>query len=268
MNREFNSEQEEMYGAFSQHIVALRFTFGGPQGEVPFIVSGFVVELRGDWLFVTAGHIEDAIREHARRRFDYQYCDILDGFHPQRVFPLLPIRFAYDPGRTLYCDDDVTGIDVAIIGLGPNVPRLLEANNVVPLRDDQWKLEIRTRGPRPTEAYLVGFPAKHVAQLGSTAMRMELNVVPVVLQPVEMPTEQKILRFRAKLNPGEPNIAESIPGMSGCPWFVWEKQSGETDYWVMAVQSSMLRDGGIVIGCPLWVFMDTLERQLDAQASS
>src|SRR5262245_16424070 len=130
---------EQAFRAVGRHVVTLSCMHTPKPGarEIPVLISGFVVEVRGFWLYVTAGHVIKDIRAAmaAGGKFDiWRLGDHTAGKSAQ--FKNSGIPFDFDIDRWVEIENDQNGLDYAAVVLQPFYIRQLEVGGVVPIGRD------------------------------------------------------------------------------------------------------------------------------------
>lgn len=237
--------------------------------EIFFNFSGFVVSMYEGWMLVTAGHVLKQLDgQLLRREIELVHFRLADYFGLD-VQSGVPIPFGYADCQKYAIDDEERGLDIGIIFLPPLYRRLLEANKIRAISQENWdwqqSLEWDLFG-------VLGFPEelfdrhKHISVSGSTVIG---GVRPVLMfatvsdatplnRPVpECPWLAVELRDKSEI--------KSIVGMSGGPIFGFKLRPGKPPlYTPIAVQSFWDRERRIAFGTRLHVVMGMLDQQLQA----
>jgi hypothetical protein len=219
------------------------------------VCSGFMMEVKGEWFYMTAGHILRDVRLalDAGSKFDiWRFGDQTAGnrFHDTAV----PYDFDLDQWFVLH--EPEVGLDYATVHIGGLLRRLLEAGGVVALGRNAW-------GDHATEHEhwaLVGIPRETVAYDGKTVISAKFVMAP--LHPTETPTlaEQKAAnQFYAQLADNSEGVLRDVDGMSGGPVFSLHQVEDIWKYRVIGVQSAWYRSSRVVAVCPFTSFAEALE---------
>jgi hypothetical protein len=257
---------EKAFIFFSRHLVSLSGSCqpliqGMPTGEEQhFTYSGFILSIRGVWNFVTAGHI---LKDHdnllAEKRVKHTRCFLLDDFGPDTISNV-PIPFDYENAPRLYIDE--AGLDFGLVALSPHYQRLLQANGIVPVDEEQWIHQHKVKFDR---YFMVGLPSLFLSTDSTDdtlIQNMAVTIIPAA--PVEDESlalpQTKYPRLVAKLPDNYP--LDEIDGMSGGP-ILGFSDSVKNRYWVVAVQSRRLRSKRLIFACPIPVLATLVEHLLD-----
>jgi hypothetical protein len=159
-------------------------------------------------------------------------------------------------------------LDYAFVALAPNYRRLLEANGIVAVTEDDWRQD----GVEFDEHFMIGLPEDTIGRRltsdsGGYTFRAEAPPSAIYVAKLDQPPDglrpTKYPRFVGKL-PDEHDIGD-IAGMSGGLIFAFAK-GREDKYWIIAIQSSWLPNSKMIFGCPLFVCVKHFKEQLDAAA--
>lgn len=244
------------YKCVSRHFVTLSCVqnLGGEGQENIVLVSGFIAEFAGFWVYVTAGHILrdfekaiDAGCEFDVWRFGDQAAE--DRFNHTGV----PFNFTLD--RWIVLEDEENGLDYAATILEDNHRRLLEAGGVVPLGGDTWDSHLSEHD----HWVLVGIPSETVNYDGRTKISARAVFIPLdsTDTPIAAGTKSKN-QFYGKLRADSENKVNDLKGLSGAPIFSLRKVDGEWLYWIIGVQSAWYSSTRVVAACPFISFAEEL----------
>jgi len=240
------------------------------------MVTGFVIAIDGVWIWVTAGHICESIKElSSKRRIErLRFCDAWGGqFKNDTTFP-----FPYSLDDLVYIHDQENGVDYGVQILGHQPAALLNAAGIMPIEQECW-----TNTPTDINTFaLIGFPTSTMSVEVVDNKRMTLKGS-AFAAPIEflktVPTEliKPYCRFYGRLvdldAEGLPNGAclADIDGMSGGPIFGLKSINGEIKYWLIAIQSGWFPERRIVTACLIanltMLLKDVLEQAKNAIAS-
>ncbi|ALL71696.1 hypothetical protein K788_00035820 (plasmid) [Paraburkholderia caribensis MBA4] len=98
--------------------------------------SAFVVELAGNWLVVTAGHVFDDLKKAISKGGRISHWQIDDSSVTDK--PATPYPFHLDIDSVLYLHDDVPGMDYATFPLDALTVMALKGQGIVPVTEDLW----------------------------------------------------------------------------------------------------------------------------------
>lgn len=248
---------ERVFRSVTRHFVTLSCVQRRPSSdsERVFVFSGFLVAAKGQWFYVTAGHILkdigaaiDAGCTFDRWRFDDQAAG--------NEFKGAAVPYAFDMETWLVIEDEVQGLDYAALPLQSIYCRLLEAGGATAINTDAW-------GDHITEHdrwVLVGIPKESVFYDGVTKIAARIVMAPVY--PTENPElagAKAANQFYGKLSEDEDSAVSDLDGMSGGPIFGLKQVDGHWKYQVIGVQSGWYRQIRTIAACPFSSFGQALE---------
>ena len=219
------------------------------------VSSGFMVEVAGEWFYVTAGHILRRIQTaiEAGSTFDvWRFGDQTAGNRFNNT--AVPCLFEHDKWFVL--EDSSTGLDYATVHIGGLYRQQLEAGGVTAIAKNAWSDHLAEHN----HWALVGIPSETVSYDGKSLISARVVVAP--LSPTEAPpaAEQKALnQFYAKLAPDSEQFVSDIDGMSGGPIFMLKYVNETWKYSVIGVQSGWYPQSRVVAACPFTTFANALE---------
>lgn len=255
------------YGCHLVSLIALRQPLdehGQPKGKMlPFFASGTVMQINGDWWWVTAGHNIDQIHKTVRQE-KYTGFGLVDhygtGSDRQNYIP-----FDYDDADIIHEYDENNGVDYALIKLPKHIVRLLKANNVKAVTKKEWNAN-----PLPFDFFFMMGLSKDHHEYSTTDNRqgyvVRTNAKPSVIyiEKIEKPKKEwqqsKYPRFIGKVG-----SKFNIEGMSGGPIFGLVLDTLE--FRVVAIQSSWLKTKRISFGFPLRTIGKLAEKTLKGRAT-
>lgn len=216
-------------------------------------VSAFVMEVRGRWCLVTAGHVFDEIedlRSGGVECFRFMICDHWSPDAPFRDG--IPIDyFAMDKVR-IYQD----GFDYGLIPLPQLFAANLQRNGVEPISANREEI---VAPPSFEDHALIGTPATMVSlsRIGESGLSLKQTTVALGLDPCDPPPDKElppIKRFYARIRAGEDSpqwtaMKGNIEGMSGGPIFGLTRTRSGFRYQVFAVQSGWWKEHRIISAC-------------------
>lgn len=226
---------------------------GSPEKILVF--SGFVVDVSGEWFFVTAGHIlRDICTElGSGSSFDVWRLDDQTAGNP---FNGIAVPYEFDEKTWLVLRDATTGLDYAAVHLGDFYRRQLEAGGVVAIARNAWSDHLTEHD----HWVLVGIPSETVVYDGKTVITARVVMSP--LSPADEPVlagEKAQNQFYAKPIDGSERFFKDADGMSGGPVFALKKLEGQWMYGVIGVQSAWYRTRKTLAICPFSSFGFALE---------
>lgn len=238
--------------------------------ERPFCCSAFVIEIRGVWCLMTAGHVfqelDDGIKDGKIRLLK---CGLGDYFSAEAKHKE-PVPFAYDAEHRITVLREDAGVDFALIPLRPYYRNLIAANGVVPMPVAVWD----GRSPPPfAEFALLGLPDEGMSPMERQGERgpqighaVTLTLVGVQALPAPLPEHvlSPIPRFAGILCDND-SLASAV-GMSGGPIIgVNPRAPGKWDYACVAVQGSWLESKRMIFGTPASIVTEAIAKLLPAE---
>lgn len=238
--------------------------------EKTIVFSGFVVDVSGEWFYVTAGHILRDIQTAlaAGSRFDVWR---LDDQTAGNRFNGRAVPYDFDIDQWLVIRDEETGLDYAAVHLSDFYRRQLEAGDVIAIGRKAWSDHVTEYD----HWVLVGIPSETVAYDGQMVITAKFVFVPLV--PADEPAlaeEKAQNQFYAKPIDGSEQHFNNADGFSGGPVFSLKKVDGQWLYWVIGVQSHWYRTNKIFAICPFSSLGFLLEevvaevREIQSQSSA
>ncbi len=233
--------------SLGRHLVTLSAVQQVPNDAKEHLVvfSGFVIEVLGEWMFVTAGHVLRDIRKamSVGTVFDiWRFSDYTaDG-----MFKTTGIPMDFDIDDWLWVYDDAVGLDVAAMPLRELYRKALEAGNVMPIPHGAW----RSNEVEWKDWAVMGVPYESVEYDGIT--EISARAVMVALKPVlgdEIPEEPKPFKFYARLHDKSEQVVSNVEGMSGSAIFAFDSSSEDWQYVVIGIQSSWWKSKRIISAC-------------------
>ncbi len=262
---------EDFVRYFSRHLVSLSGWYHATRpneeeaGQLQFFsYSGFIISFNGLWCLATAGHILEDLEQHLRdRTIRVVRYALLDDFGPD-VISHDPIPFDYGRAPKYYINDREAGLDFALIGLGPYYQGLLQANGIVAVSHENWKKQHEVDFGKHM---MIGLPQQAIeasSWKNQGKVHFEAFVRPMTIDVEklnELPEdirETRYPRFIGKITGALP--IDDIVGMSGGPILGFSKEADK--YWIVAIQSSWLSASKIVLGCPIIIIADFVEKMV------
>lgn len=240
-----------------RHFITLSCVHHPPAAESlrVHVFSGFVVDIAGEWFYITAGHILRDVRTalSAGSKFDvWRLGDqAADNKFENKAVP-------YDFNLEQWCvlEDEVAGFDYAAVHLGGLYRQQLEAGGVVAIEEHAWS-------DHQTEYdhwALVGIPSESVAYDGESVISARVVLAPLFpVEPPELADRKARNQFYAKLAADSDNVVQSIVGMSGGPIVSLRYVDGTWKYGVIGVQSAWYPSLRIIAACPFTSFAFALK---------
>lgn len=225
------------------------------EGKVKILVfSGFVVEIAGEWFYITAGHI---IRDIQRALDTGSTFDVwrLGDQTAGHSFQDTAVPYAFDIANWCVVEDESLGLDYAAAHLGGLYRRQLEVGGVVPFGPDPW-----SDHTVPHDHWaLVGVPSESVAYDGKKIITARIVVAPLTETEAPLLAGAKAEnQFYAKLVVDAEGILNDVDGMSGGPIVMLKYADNRWKYSIIGVQSGWYRAQRTVAACPIRAFTDAL----------
>ena len=248
---------ERVFKSIGRHFVTLSCVASPPgsDDEKLHVYSGFLIEVSGLWLYVTAGHVLREIQEAITAEYKLSVWRLDDQTAGDQFGGVaIPIDFNLD--RWIIVEDEDIGLDYAAMFLDDFYRRGFEAGNALPIGKDVWSDYV-------TEVdywVVVGLPAETVDYDGDTIIRGRVVLVPLEpAEPPEMAGEAQNNKFYAKLADGYEDYVTNIKGMSGGPIVALKKCGQEWRYSVIGVQSGWYSNIRTISACPISSFGNEVE---------
>lgn len=239
---------EKAFRFFCRHLVVLTTAYqivnenGDPQGTSEVLMySGCILSIKNKWLFLTAGHILKDIEGYLNnKRIKLSNWRILDNFGPD---PVSNKSIPFDFINCEKCYIDEGGLDFGIIILHDHYRRLLEANGIVPISEDNWLYQSNIKFDR---FCMLGLPTKFIKSAVVDTQNLWVDYAPTVIgikNIHEVLSESKYPRLKGEID--EKCALDDIDGMSGGPILGFTKGR----YWIIGIQSSWLESKKIIFAC-------------------
>lgn len=235
-----------------RHFVTLSCVHHPTGGETlrVHVFSGFVVDIAGEWFYMTAGHILRDIRAAlaAGSKFDiWRLGDHTAG----SKFENKAVPYDFKLEQWCVLEDPATGLDYAAVHLGGLYRQQLEVGGVIAFEEHTWS------DPQTEHDHwaLVGIPSESVAYDGESVISARLVLAPLL--PAESPelSESRVTnQFYAKLADDSDNVIRSVVGMSGGPIVALRYVNDTWKYGVIGVQSAWYPSLRVIAACPFASF--------------
>ena len=222
--------------------------------ENVFIFSGFLVEVRDVWFYVTAGHIIRDVKESLEKGAKFDVWRLGDQTAGNKYRAAIP--YAFDINKWYIIEDKDLGFDYAVIQMDMIYCMQLKAGGAVPIQKAAWG----DHRLKYDQWALVGIPSETVKYDQETILSCKIAIVPI--NPTEEPPvsgSQADNRFYARLK-DLGNLGD-IDGMSGGPIFGLRWVEDWCEYKVIGVQSGWYRGAKTITVSPfkyLGVKLETL----------
>jgi hypothetical protein len=221
--------------AVGKHFVSLSCVQHPLKGMPKILVfSGFVIEILGEWYYVTAGHILRDIQAAIGAGSKFNVWRLGDQTAGGR-FKSSTIPYEFDESVWLIVEDSERGPDYATVHLGGIYRRPLEAGGVEALGKDAW-IDHLTESDHWA---LIGIPSESVTYDGKSVITARLLLVPLVPadQPSGASTKSENQFYAKPVGESEQHF-KNADGLSGGPVFSLKKVDHQWLYCVMGVQSA------------------------------
>ena len=240
----------------NRHFVSLRVVFvRNADEQLQEFASGFVVEIAGKWVFITAAHVLDFMESRLRDGWE---CECL-FLHDEAT------GHGYKGGVALPKDTNwhrlqssEHGFDYAATEIPSLMRAALEKGKIRAIDEVAWRYE----PPQECDTWgVVGIPAETHRVIGST-LHARLIFIPMEKADAPEGEEGNPYLFFGRLarsdDPLHPDVA-NIAGMSGGPVFGFKTVNGTLRYWAIGVQSGWRSTARIANFCMLPAFLQALE---------
>jgi hypothetical protein len=229
---------------FMRHVVPILLEFERGQETHSRMFTTFAMEIRGNFVLVTAGHVLQDVRENEAKGYRVARARLLDGLGTSAQFRhAAPLDWDATQKAVPFRDHHN---DFGLIFIDGMARAMLELNGVVPIDERAWDAE-PTRADfyilvgAPSELSTPGFPLTKVASVVLTLDRLS--------EPPPELCETVAHRWYGRIRSLDPGFAD-IDGMSGGPIFALHHDGVEWRYWLQAVQSAWHRPTRTVAACP------------------
>jgi hypothetical protein len=260
---------EDFVRFFGRHLVSLAGWYrtvnleGEDTSQTKFFsYSGFILSIRGMWCLATAGHIIDKLEQHLKNEsIRVTNYALLDDFGPN-VKSHDPIPFDYAKALKFYIDNREAGLDFALVLLSPYYQGLLKANGIIPVYQENWEKQHEVEFGHHI---MIGLPQTSIET--SIRENQGKRLIDAFVRPMTIDIEKldkapdyaketHYPRFVGKIG----DDFDDIDGISGGPILGFNKEGDR--YWIVAIQSSWLRESKIVFGCPIPVIAEFVDKML------
>lgn len=209
-----NNFTERVARSVGRHFVALSYLKRSPTSKKTqvLIFSGFIVDILGEWFYVTAGHTLEGIRQMIVDGFTFDTWRLDDQTAGNQLGKIaIPFDFQLDHWCVL--EDASVGLDYAAVHFGGIYRQQLEVGGVVPFTKQAWGDYITAHD----YWVLAGIPTESISE-GATKITAQFAMLPLVPEKPPHNAEKKAEnQFFAKLMDGSEDVVNDIVGMSGGP---------------------------------------------------
>jgi hypothetical protein len=257
-------QERKLIRSFGRHLVALCVTFREKDSQEPLpafrAYAGTLLYIAGRHFFLTAGHILSELQEALESEKIVILSAVLaDTFGSERISNF-PIPFDLRGANFFFIDDAEMGLDFGVIALTPYYVGLLAANGMVAVGEENW---VHQHAIEFDGYVMFGLPAEYVTDRvnidGEGYVEATMFAVKRLDEPPDGIPVTQHPRFVGQLS-AELSLT-SLRGMSGGPIFGFNF-TPPLRYWVVALQSTWLRDRRLVFGCPLPVLASLMTNWL------
>lgn len=236
-------------------------------------VSGFVVSVRDEWFFLTAGHVfRDILKAlQGGQKFEEWYLDDL-GANGEREGTAVPFDLRAVKNISWKFQESGTnaGADFAIVPLRQHYRELLASKGIIPLDEHYWDA-LPSMGC--SHFLLVGVPSqlmRGVPGVGS----VHRTIVAIPVDPLQKGPDDWLTpwpRFYGKLpdDLAHPDLElMDIDGMSGGPIFGFARdENGDWQYYPVAIQSMWRRKPRLIAANYIRNLLHHIRQEMIAEKS-
>jgi len=216
---------EHLYRSAGRHFLTLSCVQHLPDGEEKLhVFSGFLIDLDGEWCFITAGHILRRIRLALQAGSTFDIWRFGDQTAEHKFTSGVPYGFSLDDWLVL--EDEGIGLDYAAVLITGLYRAQLAAGGAEPLPRSAWANHTTHR----EHWALIGIPSETVTYDGETMISAK-----VVVAALEMAAEPAAAgakaanQFYAALRDDSVKYVNDVDGMSGGPLFALTKNGDDCD---------------------------------------
>jgi hypothetical protein len=251
-------EEDFMRANALRHVLLLTYRVSIGDTVTDDYASCFVVEIRGTWILVTAGHVILDLRRLKLAGASLTMFQLIDAAAGAGQ-PAYPISMDVEAWAAI--DDAPTGLDLAALVINDLSVMALRAANVLPIGASAI---VQAEFSDAHQLVLVGAPAERFS-IGKGGGQMRMSLIPIVeAQPSDdMPVAGTSILGQIVGDPQEAELrVQSVKGMSGCPVFMVQTGAPESQrrYWAVGVQSSWNARRRVVRISQLQPLVEQLER--------
>jgi hypothetical protein len=247
---------ERVAKSIGRHFVTLSCVQHPPNSDEKLIhvFSGFFMAVKGEWFYMTAGHILRDIRIalKAGSTFDvWRFGDQTAGnrFHDTAI------PYAFDIEQWCVLENSFVGLDYATVHIGGLYRKQLEAGGVTALDRNAWGHHLSEHD----HWVLAGIPKETVSYDGKTIISAKFVMAPLTSTDPPSLAEGSENKFYASLADDSERVVSDIVGMSGGPVFMLRLVEGNWKYKVIGLQSAWYPSSRVVAVCPFATFGEAVE---------
>lgn len=252
---------ERVAKSIGRHFVTLSCVQRRPESDEEYIhvFSGFFVAAKGEWFYMTAGHILRDIRTAIEGNSTFDVWRFGDQTAGNR-FQDTAIPYAFDVEQWFVLENAETGLDYATVNISGLYRKQLEAGGVTALDKNAWGDHLSEHD----HWVLAGIPKETVSYDGLSTISARFVVAPLTsIDAPEFAGRRAENKFYAKLTDDSERFVNDIDGMSGGPVFTLRLVDETWKYKVIGVQSAWYPSNRVVAVCPFAAFGEALEAELE-----
>lgn len=244
-------KRDKLMRFFGRHLVALCVTYrdkGSADTHLRYAAySCTLLHIDGYDFLLTAGHnlrnLNDALGSDT---IEVPQAVLRDNPNCGGIHDL-PIPFDLKSALMAFVDED--GLDFGVILLRPYYVRLLAANGMVAIAEENW---VRQDSVRFDAHFILGIPEELTSNRVNTIDEGSITPTMLTVRCVDgLPGDLLPIHHPRFVGQLPPNFGlMSVKGMSGGP-ILGFNLTPPMRYWVVALQSTWLRDRQLVFGCPI-----------------
>jgi len=239
-------------GAFlpqaARHFLILGFKVQAPErAAVGEFRSCFVVEVEGNWVLITAGHVIEGLCKYLDAGYSLSSFELHDKLTGHN-FPH-GVIFPFDPRECGWIKQDWG--DFAAWLLEPLTIAALKAGGVQPIAQQAW-------GDDPIDGYdhllLIGVPAEACRHVAGKHFQVKATLIPLKLCTTPTSTVEPLhpnMRAARMIQRSDGLAVGDLDGMSGGPIFGVRDTDKGSVYFVAGIQSGWLPESRIVLFFPI-----------------
>ena len=219
------------------------------------VFSGFIVEVAGEWAYITAGHILRDIRLALSKGATFDLWQLGDQTAGS-PYSEAPIPYGFNEQDWIVIEDESLGLDYGATHISWLYRRQLEAGGVSAIGKDAWSDHV-------TEYdfwALIGIPSESINYINNTTFSAKLAFVP--LTEVEQPPGAENRAANQFYATPTRQLSHRFPdpdGLSGGPVFSLKKVDSVWLYNLIGIQSGWYPQAKVLAICPFTSFGAPLE---------
>lgn len=248
--------------SIGRHFVTLSCVQYPPDSDEKHVhvFSGFFMDVKGEWFYMTAGHILRDVRVALETCSTFDVWRFGDQTAGNR-FQDTAIPYAFDMEQWLVLEDADVGLDYAAVHIGGLYRKQLEAGGVTALDKNAWGDHLSEHD----HWVLAGIPKETVSFDGKTIISAKFVMAPLTSTDAPPHAGRRAEnKFYAKLADDSERFVSDIDGMSGGPVFMLRLIDDTWKYKVIGVQSAWYPSSRVVAVCPFATFGEELEQIVEA----